>query len=121
MVDIGQHLNTHVPNAEIDGKVGRNLYAAIPLVERQYNKKYDHVVIELGTSGDFSKEQLDELIGKFGSAKVYLINTRVPRNYESHVNTLMNDAAKSRIMSRSLIGTNVLKVTLNTLHQMIFI
>ncbi|MFQ3726562.1 acyltransferase family protein [Staphylococcus equorum] len=94
MVDIGQHLNSRVRNAKIDGEVGRNLYDAIPLVERQYNKKYDQVILELGTNGDFSKEQLNELIGKFGSAKVYLINTRVPRNYESHVNALMNDAAK---------------------------
>lgn len=48
----------------------------------------------MGTNGDFSEEQLNELIKKFGEAQVYLVNTRVPRNYESHVNELMSDAAK---------------------------
>ena len=42
-----------------------------------------------------SKEQLDDLIDKFGKAQVYLVNTRVPRSYEGHVNQLMANAAKS--------------------------
>ena len=42
MVDIGENFKDRVPKAKIDGKVGRNLYQAIPLVEanyKQYNKK----------------------------------------------------------------------------------
>ena len=41
MVDIGENFKDRVPKAKIDGKVGRNLYQAIPLVEanyKQYNK-----------------------------------------------------------------------------------
>ncbi|PHK49867.1 acyltransferase family protein [Staphylococcus edaphicus] len=97
MVDIGDTFKMHVPNATIDGKVGRNLYEAIPLSDdkyKAYNNKSKQVVLELGTNGDFSKAQLEELISKYGKANVYLINTRVPRNYESHVNQLMADAAK---------------------------
>ncbi|MDU7023755.1 MAG: acyltransferase family protein, partial [Staphylococcus epidermidis] len=74
MVDIGEQFKTKVPKAKIDGKVGRQLY----------------------TNGDFTKEQLDQLIGKFGKAQVYLVNTRVPRSYENHVNTLMAEAAKDK-------------------------
>lgn len=99
MVDIGEDFTKYVPNANIDGKVGRNLYEAMPLVEQNYKKyanKNEQVVLELGTNGDFSKEQLNELISKFGDAKIYLVNTRVPRNYETHVNSLMADAAKNR-------------------------
>lgn len=97
MVDIGETFKTHVPNATIDGKVGRNLYEAIPLTDekyKSYNYKSKQVILELGTNGDFSEAQLDELIGKYGKANVYLINTRVPRSYEGHVNQVMSDAAK---------------------------
>ncbi|MFH4935772.1 acyltransferase family protein [Staphylococcus cohnii] len=98
MVDIGGNLKKRVPNAKIDGEVGRNLYDVAPLVEKHYqsfNKSSDKIVLELGTNGDFSKEQLDTLINKFGNAQIYLVNTRVPRSYESHVNKLMTDAAKA--------------------------
>ncbi|PTI52803.1 acyltransferase [Staphylococcus xylosus] len=97
MVDIGESFKMKVPHANIDGQVGRNLYEAAPLVDQKYqnyNQKSDQVILELGTNGDFSEEQLNELIKKFGEAQVYLVNTRVPRNYESHVNELMSDAAK---------------------------
>lgn len=97
MVDIGETFKTHVPNATIDGKVGRNLYEAIPLTDekyKSYNYKSKQVILELGTNGDFSESQLDELIGKYGKANVYLINTRVPRSYEGHVNQVMSEAAK---------------------------
>ncbi|MBM2658192.1 acyltransferase family protein [Staphylococcus pseudoxylosus] len=97
MVDIGETFKMQVPHANIDGQVGRNLYEAIPLVDQKYqnyNQKSDQVILELGTNGDFSEEQLNELIKKFGEAQVYLVNTRVPRSYESHVNELMADAAK---------------------------
>lgn len=97
MVDIGEYFTERVPNAEIDGKVGRNLYEATPLIQQKYknyNKKGNKVVLELGTNGDFSKEQLNELISQFDKANVYLVNTRVPRGYEAHVNNLIAEAAK---------------------------
>lgn len=97
MVDIGEYFTERVPNAEIDGKVGRNLYEATPLIQQKYesyNKAGNKVVLELGTNGDFSKAQLNELISQFDKADIYLVNTRVPRGYESHVNKLIADAAK---------------------------
>lgn len=97
MVDIGEQFKSRVPKANIDGKVGRNLYQALPLADsnyKHYNQPSDQVVLELGTNGDFTEDQLDNLIDKFGKAQVYLVNTRVPRSYEGHVNELMADAAK---------------------------
>lgn len=97
MVDIGEQFTKKIPNAEIDGKVGRNLYEAVPLIEQKYekfNKPGNKVVLELGTNGDFSKAQLDELINHFNKAEVYLVNTRVPRGYEKHVNNLISEASK---------------------------
>ncbi|MGV3173308.1 acyltransferase family protein [Staphylococcus simulans] len=97
MVDIGERFKEQVPHSVIDGKVGRNMYQAKPLIEQNYshyNKKGDQVIIELGTNGDFNKEQLDDVIASFGKADIYLVNTRVPRSYEGHVNQLMKEAAK---------------------------
>ncbi|MBO8512226.1 hypothetical protein INO64_13975, partial [Staphylococcus aureus] len=43
-----------LPNAQIDGKVGRQLVDATPIVKSQYKdyaKKGQKVVVELGTNG----------------------------------------------------------------------
>lgn len=95
LVDINQSLKQLYPNATIDGEVGRNIYKAIPLADQyQYmNKKNEIVVLGIGTNGDFQMLQLNQLLNKFSKANVYLVTTRVPRDYETHVNTLMKQAA----------------------------
>lgn len=97
MVDIGERFKEQVPQAVIDGKVGRNMFQAKPLIDANYshyNKKGDKVIIELGTNGDFQEAQLNQVIDSFGKADIYLVNTRVPRSYEGHVNQLMKEAAE---------------------------
>lgn len=99
MVDIGESFKSSVPKSRIDGKVGRQLYQTLPLVKAnysQYTKSSDQVVLELGTNGDFTVKQLDDLLNQFGKAKIYLVNTRVPRIYEANVNRLLADAAKRK-------------------------
>lgn len=108
MVDIGESFKSSVPKSRIDGKVGRQLYQTLPLVKAnysQYKKSSDQVVLELGTNGDFTVKQLDDLLNQFGKAKIYLVNTRVPRIYEANVNRLLADAAK-RKSSVTLIDWN---------------
>ncbi|HDD0362616.1 TPA: acetyltransferase [Staphylococcus aureus] len=99
MVDIGESFKSSVPKSRIDGKAGRQLYQTLPLVKAnysQYKKSSDQVVLELGTNGDFTVKQLDDLLNQFGKAKIYLVNTRVPRIYEANVNRLLADAAKRK-------------------------
>ncbi|HDK9379460.1 TPA: acetyltransferase [Staphylococcus aureus] len=99
MVDIGESFKSSVPKSRIDGKEGRQLYQTLPLVKAnysQYKKSSDQVVLELGTNGDFTVKQLDDLLNQFGKAKIYLVNTRVPRIYEANVNRLLADAAKRK-------------------------
>ncbi|HEI5507401.1 acyltransferase family protein [Staphylococcus aureus] len=96
---IGESFKSSVPKSRIDGKVGRQLYQTLPLVKAnysQYKKSSDQVVLELGTNGDFTVKQLDDLLNQFGKAKIYLVNTRVPRIYEANVNRLLADAAKRK-------------------------
>ncbi|EKF8755094.1 acetyltransferase [Staphylococcus pseudintermedius] len=99
MVDIGDDFRSFVPKADINGKVGRQLVEATSLAKQQYQSyrdKNDIVVLELGTNGDFTEEQLNSLLEQFGEADIYLVNTRVPRSYESHVNQVLAKAAKKR-------------------------
>ncbi|EIE3874440.1 acyltransferase family protein [Staphylococcus pseudintermedius] len=99
MVDIGDDFRSFVPKADINGKVGRQLVEATSLAKRQYQSyrdKNDIVVLELGTNGDFTEEQLNSLLEQFGEVDIYLVNTRVPRSYESHVNQVLAKAAKKR-------------------------
>ncbi|MTV23107.1 acyltransferase family protein [Staphylococcus delphini] len=99
MVDIGDYFKSFVPKADINGKVGRQLVEATSLAKQQYQSyrdKNDIVVLELGTNGDFIDEQLNSLLEQFGKADIYLVNTRVPRSYESHVNQVLAKAAKKR-------------------------
>ena len=97
MVDIGKVFQDKVPDATIDGKVGRQLTEANSLAKEKYqdytNKDKD-VVLELGTNGDFTKDQLEELIKNFNDANIYLVTVRVPRDYQNHVNKEMHKAEK---------------------------
>ncbi len=66
MVDIGESFKSSVPKSRIDGKVGHQLSKeTLPLVKAnysQYKKSSDQVVLELGTNGDFTVKQLDDLL-----------------------------------------------------------
>lgn len=98
MVDIGEEIHKAYPDAIIDCKVGRNLNDAIPLVQEKYstfNKANQQVVLELGTNGDFSYDDLTKLIKMFGNAHVYVVNTHVPRDWEQSVNEKLSKAADS--------------------------
>ena len=96
MVDIGEEFKSQVPKATIDGKVGRHLQEALSIAGNysNYNKPSDKVVLELGTNGDFTEEELNQLINKFGKAQIYLVNTRVPRDWQDNVNKQLANAAK---------------------------
>ncbi|UTH13253.1 acyltransferase family protein [Macrococcus equipercicus] len=97
LVDIYYALKEEYPDAEIDGKVGRNIYQAIPLAAeyQSFNHPARKVVLHVGTNGDFTKEHLDKLLSYFDKADVFLVTTKVPLDYEAHVNQLMKEAAES--------------------------
>ena len=58
--------------------------------------KRSKVVVELGTNGAFTKDQLNELLDSFGKADIYLVSIRVPRDYEGRINKLIYEAAEKR-------------------------
>ncbi|WIY60757.1 acyltransferase family protein [Bacillus arachidis] len=96
MIDIAPYLKNAFPNIVIDAKVGRQLSKAIPAVEQLKNQGNlgNHVIVGLGTNGAFTKDQLVSLVQLIGNErKIVLINTRVPRPWESLVNEKLKEVA----------------------------
>lgn len=97
-VDLGEYLQNVFPSATIDGKVGRQLTEAIDLVKNRYSNYTagKHiVVVQLGSNGSFQYEDLIDLIEILQESEVYLVNTRVPRAWESDVNKKIENVAKA--------------------------
>lgn len=98
MLDVSPHLEKLMPGITVDAKIGRQL-SQTPELVAQYKKKGklgSRVVLELGTNGAFTKKQLESLLKSLGDAKqIILINTRVPRPWESVVNATLAEVAKS--------------------------
>ncbi|MGO0653647.1 acyltransferase family protein [Bacillus mycoides] len=98
MIDITPYFKNTFPNIRIDAKIGRQMSQAILAVEQLKNEGNlgSNVIIGLGTNGAFTKEQLASLIEVIGNErKIILINTRVPRPWESLVNEKLKEAASS--------------------------
>ncbi|MGX7393519.1 acyltransferase family protein [Carnobacterium mobile] len=98
LLSASEELVQFFPAATIDGKVGRQLYQTVPVVQqlkkdRKLNKT---VVIELGSNGDFTKNQLDDLVGAIGKDKeVYFLTTHVPRHWRESVNQKLVSLTKN--------------------------
>ncbi|MGG2092520.1 acyltransferase family protein [Bacillus sp. S13(2024)] len=98
MIDISPYLKNAFPNIKIDAKIGRQMSEAIATVDKMKKEGNlgDYVIIGLGTNGAFTTEQITSLIQSIGNErKIILINTRVPRPWESLVNERLKEAAKN--------------------------
>ncbi|TDM22967.1 acyltransferase family protein [Macrococcoides canis] len=96
LVDINNQLKEVLPNATVDGEVGRNIYKALNVADKyqSYNHKDGVVILFIGTNGDFQDVQMNILLSKFDEAQVFLVTSRVPKDYEAHVNEEMYKAAR---------------------------
>lgn len=98
ILDAQPHLEKLLPGIAVDGKVGRQLTQAADLIEemKSDNKLGSRVVIELGTNGAFPRKKLESLLTLIGKERqIILINTRVPRPWESEVNSTLEEVAES--------------------------
>ncbi|WP_172194647.1 acyltransferase family protein [Saccharibacillus qingshengii] len=97
MLDIEPYLTAELPGIQVDGLVGRQMSQAPALIDqlKAQGEIGATVVIQLGTNGSFTDEQLDGLLAKLPEAKkIILVNTRVPRPWESVVNSALERAAQ---------------------------
>lgn len=95
MLDISSHLRQSLSHVTIDGKVGRQMSQALELAReyKSFNQPNKAVIIELGTNGYFTNSQIEQLLQSFSKAHIYLVNTRVPRQWESKVNESLQQQA----------------------------
>lgn len=95
--DVAPFFKNHFPEAVIDYRVGRQM-SEVPEVIRQLESSGqlgENVIIQLGTNGPFVKTDLLNLIKSLENKKVYLVNCRVPRVWESTVNRTLEEVVNS--------------------------
>jgi len=99
LANAASYLSKLLPGIVIDTKIGRQLTEAQAVVYqlKAQGRLGNRVIIELGTNGPFTKEQLVALLNSLeGVQQVFLVNTRVPRPWEDVVNTTLAQVAANR-------------------------
>lgn len=94
--DVAPFFKNHYPEAVIDYRVGRQM-AEIPEVLKQLEgngQLGEYIVIQLGTNGPFVKNDLLNVLESLKDKKVYLVNCRVPRTWESTVNSTLEEIVR---------------------------
>jgi peptidoglycan/LPS O-acetylase OafA/YrhL len=95
--DVAPYFKNHYPEATIDYRVGRQM-SEVPEVIKMLEDSGqlgEYVFIQLGTNGSFVKSDLINIIKGLGNRKVYLVNCRVPRAWETNVNQSLEEVVKS--------------------------
>ncbi|MFX0570073.1 acyltransferase family protein [Bacillus pumilus] len=95
MLDIAPNLEKTYAQITIDAKVGRQMNEAVSIAPQyaSFNQSDAAVIIELGTNGYFTEGTLTAFIQQFSKAHIFLVNTRVPRSWESDVNAVIQRVA----------------------------
>jgi peptidoglycan/LPS O-acetylase OafA/YrhL len=98
MVDAATDLSQLLPGIVIDAKVGQQLYqvqSTVPTLKANGDIG-TRLILELGTNGPYSVTQLKTLLSSLGPMKkIVLINTRVPKTWQTQVNATIATVAKT--------------------------
>jgi len=80
------------PNALIDGRVGRQFSAIIPiwrtLQQTAMTHRVGYVIVELGTNGAVSPQDMQTFLHLVGDRQVFLVMPEMPRPWEPEVQKL---------------------------------
>lgn len=94
IVGVKPYLKEKLPKVTVEGKVGRQMSQAVKLIQQlsAEGKLGDHIIIELGTNGPFSKDQLRNLLKSLSETKqILVVTTRVPKRWQDTVNSNIKD------------------------------
>ncbi|MFT8318190.1 MAG: acyltransferase family protein [Sporolactobacillus sp.] len=95
-LDLQPYAQKALPNAAINAAVGRHLPDAVAIVRqlKTSGQLKKLVIIEMGTNGPFSYDQIRQMIQLIGVRRtIILVNTRVPRPWQYTVNQTLARAA----------------------------
>ena len=95
--DVAPYFKNHYPEATIDYRVGRQMSEVPEVIKllEDSGQLGEYVFIQLGTNGPFVESDLINMIKGLGNKKVYLVNCRVPRSWETNVNQTLEEVVKS--------------------------
>ncbi|MCY0899295.1 MAG: hypothetical protein OWU33_10255 [Firmicutes bacterium] len=96
MVDAEPYLVQLLPGIVVDGKVSRQLIETPPVIAqlKAEGELHRYVVIELGTNGPFTPQQLRSLMNECGPHHGFvLVNTSDPLPWEQPVNQVIDQVA----------------------------
>lgn len=91
-----KQLEEQLPGIVIDGKVSRQMIHVQEVIDqlRGDRKLRKILVLELGTNGPFTDKQLRAVLTSLEEVEqVILVNTRVPRNWQDTVNSIIGNMA----------------------------
>jgi len=96
MVEMEPELKKIFPSIIVDAAIGRQMYQAPKVIEnlKEQGILGRTVIIELGANGSFTENQLADILCSLGNDRqIILVNTRVPKPWESVVNQILAQAA----------------------------
>jgi hypothetical protein len=98
MVDAAPYLQSSLPGIAIDAQVGAQLVqvqAAVSQLKAQ-GAIGNRLILELGTNGPFTTQQLTDLLNSLGPmTRIVLVNTHVPRPWQQEVNATIAAVAQT--------------------------
>ncbi|RIV19680.1 acetyltransferase [Alicyclobacillaceae bacterium I2511] len=96
MIDAAPYLKKLLPGIVVDAHIGRQVVQAQAVVTQLKAKGLlgNRVIIELGTNGPFTEQQMVSLLQSLGSVQqIVLVNTRMPRPWQDTVNQTLAQVA----------------------------
>ena len=96
MIDLSPYLSEFLPGVVVDGEVSRQAYQLPDVIAslRAQNQLHRRLILELGTNGPVDGDQLLSTLRSLGPMeRIVLVNTQVPRPWQSDVNQTITQVA----------------------------
>ena len=95
IVGVAPYLEELLPGILIDGKVSRQMSQVEEIIKQLQTEGRlgEKIIIELGTNGPFNSNQLRNLLSSLHDKQVFIVNTRVPKDWQDNVNKVISEVA----------------------------
>ena len=88
MLGAQNSLHADIPGIFVDAKVSRQFWDATAVLQAYKNENLlpPTIVVHMGTNGAFSDAQFNQMMAVVGDRKIFFVNAREPRTWETEVN-----------------------------------
>ncbi|MBN3526965.1 acyltransferase family protein [Paenibacillus apiarius] len=98
MADVAPYLKQQFQDIEVDAEIGRQMSTAPDVLRqlKEQGKLGEYLIVELGTNGMFNKKKLIAYLSSLkGVRHIVFVNTRMPDEYESQVNSALKEVTEA--------------------------